>query len=310
MNHIIVTGATSFIGLHLVKVLLTDPNNHVFAIVRPNSLHRNKLKEDEHDHEHLTILELSLEDLEKLPALICDPVEVFYYLAWEGTRAPARDDPFLQARNYQLALKTLKIAAELGCRRFVGVGSQAEYGKCLGRITEAYPAAPVTEYGKAKLRTCEAGSKLATSLGVNFVWARIFSVYGQGDFAGTLVMSGLSKMLNHENLPLTQCTQSWDYLHVSDVANALVLLSSAPAGIYNVASGVSRPLNEYVFEMIRLTHSKSLLEFGAIPYNSVGAVSFQPVVDQLKAAVGWTPRVSFEEGIVEIIKILQEKKEL
>ena len=306
MKYIVVSGATSFIGIHLLTVLLSDENNHVFAVVRPNSANRNKLK----NHKNLTILEVSLQEIETLPSCISGAVDVFYHLAWEGTRASARDDQLLQEINYQFSMRAVKVAFELGCNTFVGVGSQAEYGKCLGRITEDYQAVPITEYGKAKLRTCEDGRKLAASLGVNFVWARVFSVYGIGDFEGTLIMSGLSRMLENEEIPLTECTQSWDFLHVIDAARALSLLSSTPAGIYNIASGVSRPLKDFVYEMLKLTVSKSVLKFGVIPYNAEGVVSFEPVVDKLNSMAGWAPKISFSQGVSGIIEITRKKEML
>lgn len=305
MKNIVVSGATSFIGVYLLNVLLADENNHVFAMVRPNSLNKSKLK----IHENLTVLEFSLQEIENLPSQIPVSVDVFYHLAWEGTRASARDDKLLQENNYQSSLKAVKVAFELGCKSFVGVGSQAEYGKCIGRITENYKATPLTEYGKAKLRFCEDGKKLAERLGVNFVWARIFSVYGEGDFEGTLIMSAIRKMIKDERILLTECTQNWDFLHVLDAANALLLLSSAPSGIYNIASGVSHPLKDFVYEMLRLTGSNSVLDFGAIPYNTEGAVSFEPVVDKLISVSGWAPEISFAQGVTEIIKIMKQRKD-
>ncbi|HZK55096.1 MAG TPA: NAD(P)-dependent oxidoreductase [Desulfosporosinus sp.] len=303
MKNIVVSGATSFIGIHLLNVLLSDKNNHVFALVRPNSPNKGKLK----SHENLTVMEFSLQKIENLPSRISVLVDVFYHLAWDGTRASARDDQLLQENNYQSSIRAVKVAFELGCKSFVGVGSQAEYGMCIGRITENYKVAPLTEYGKAKLRTCEDGKKLADSFGLKFVWARIFSVYGQGDFEGTLIMSAISKMIRNERIPLTECTQSWDFLHVLDAASALFFLSSAPAGIYNIASGVSRPLKDFVYEMLRLTDSNSVLEFGVIPYNTEGAVSFEPVIDKLIAVAEWAPKISFGQGVSEI-RLMKERE--
>lgn len=303
MKNIVVSGATSFIGINLINVLLSDEKNHVFAVVRPNSTNKNKLK----PHKNLTVLEVSLQDIENLPSHIYESVDVFYHLAWEGTRASAREDKLLQENNYQCSMKAVKVASILGCKSFVGIGSQAEYGKCIGRITEDYKAAPLTEYGMAKLRTCEDGKKLADRLGVKFIWARIFSVYGKGDFEGTLIMSAISKMIKNEKIPLTECTQSWDFIHVLDAANALLLLGSAPSGVYNIASGISRPLKDFVYEMLRLTNSNSVLEFGAVPYNTEGVVSFEPVVDKLIAAVGWSPEISFTQGVTEIIEIMKQR---
>jgi len=303
MNNIVVTGATSFIGLELLKVLLSSERNHVFAVVRPNSPNKRKIK----PHANLTVLEIPLEDLDKLPAQVSESIDAFYHLAWEGTRGSARDNQLLQENNYQFSMQAIKVAYEVGCKCFVGIGSQAEYGTCIGKIKEDYKAVPLTEYGKAKLRTCEDGKKFADSHGVKFIWVRIFSVYGKGDFEGTLVISAIRKMLKSEKIALTACTQRWDYLHVSDAANALWLLSSAPSGIYNIASGTNRPLKYFIHEMFKLTNSHSELEFGAISGNTEGNVGFEPVVDKLITMTGWVPKISFSEGITEIIEEMKRE---
>jgi Nucleoside-diphosphate-sugar epimerases len=303
MKNIIVTGATGFIGMHLLQVLLSDKNNRVYAIVRPKSLNRSKLM----IYENLTVIELSLQDIVNLPRLLSVAGDVFYHLAWEGTRASARNDKLLQENNYHFTMSAIKAAFELGCKSFVGIGSQAEYGMCTGTITENHKTAPLTEYGKAKLRTYEDGKKLAESFGVKFIWARIFSVYGKGDFEGTLVISAISKMLNNEKISLTECIQSWDFLHVSDAANALLLLGSAPSGIYNIASGINYPLKDFVYDMQKLTDSHSFLDFGAIPYNKESLTGFKPVADILRSVTGWAPRISFAQGINEIIEIMKKR---
>lgn len=301
MRNIVVTGATSFIGVNLLQNLLADKETIVYALVRPDSQNKDRLR----NHKNLVIVEESLQNIMNLSKHISEKIDVFYHLAWEGTRGRSRDDRSLQEKNYELAINTIKVASELGCASFVGIGSQAEYGKCIGKITEKQKEEPITEYGKAKLRTYEDSKIIAENMGLRFVWARIFSVYGKDDFEGTLIMSTVRKMLNNESIPLTECTQTWDFLHVTDAANALNLLSSAPPGAYNIASGINCPLKDFIFEILRLTNSASDLKFGAVQSNDL--VSFAPVVDKLITLTGWKPQISFRHGISEIIEIMRKE---
>ena len=57
----------------------------------------------------------------------------------------------LQNNNVKYALQAVKAAKELGCTRFVGAGSQAEYGRVEGTLTPDTPAFPENGYGIAKL---------------------------------------------------------------------------------------------------------------------------------------------------------------
>lgn len=297
---VIITGGTSFIGVHLIQEYLKN-NWNVVVIVRPNTRNLDRLTQDE----KLLIIEADMKNLEVVLSILEDKkIDVFYHLAWEGVRVPLRDDEQLQYDNYQAAISAMKIAKALGCEIFMGAGSQAEYGKCIGEIDENYVANPLTEYGKYKLKAYNELSRLAQELNIRFIWTRIFSVYGIYDYEGTLIISALNKMKMNQEIPLTQCTQDWDYIYVEDVARAMYMLAqnSCTSGIYNIASGKNRPLREFILEMKTITNSTSNLRFGEVPYSVEGIVSFKPIVDKLRQELDWGCQFEFEEGIKKILQ--------
>lgn len=302
MKTVIVTGATSFIGVHIIKEYLKN-NCPVIAVVRPNSKSLDRLPKNN----LLTVIEIHIDKIETLVEKVeSNKIDIFYHLAWEGVRIPYRDDRILQNRNYTYAINTMKVAIKLGCKTFIGAGSQAEYGKCVGRIDENYEAKPVNEYGKAKLKTYETLRKMAKENNIKFIWARIFSVYGIYDYKETMIMSTLAKMKRNESIQLTLCTQSWDYIFVEDLARAMYLLANTSCmdGIYNIASGKSRALKDFVVDMKDICKSNSELQFGAIPYSDEGAMGFEPIVDKLKQNLGWSCKVCFKEGIEKILELI------
>lgn len=303
MKTILVTGATSFIGVHIIKEYLKN-NYKVIAVVRPNSKNINRLPQNY----NLKVIENNMEDIEEIIEKIPDKkVDIFYHLAWEGARSPYRDDAGLQNENYEYAIKAMNTAINLECKVFIGSGSQAEYGKCIGKINEDYPTNPTTEYGKAKLKAYETLKGIANKNDIKFIWTRIFSVYGIYDYEGTLVMSALHKMKRNESMLLTECIQNWDFIYVEDAARIMYLLASTDCndGVYNIASGKSRKLKDFVIDMKNICNSKSELQFGAVPYNSEGVVSFEPDVDKLKENLGYSCKVSFNEGIQKILEFIR-----
>lgn len=302
MKNVVVTGATSFIGVHIIKEYLEN-NCVVIAVVRPNSKNLNRLPKSN----LLTVVEIGMEEIEKLIEKIeTKKIDIFYHLAWEGVRVPYRDDAILQNENYRFAINAMKVAKRLGCDTFIGAGSQAEYGKCIGKIDENYPAKPINEYGKAKLKAYKTLKVIAKENNIKFIWTRIFSVYGIYDYQGTLVMSVLDKMKKNESILLTQCLQNWDFIYVEDVARVMYLLANTSCidGIYNIASGDSKQLKDFVINMKEICKSTSELRFGAISYNSEGVVSFEPIVDKLKENLGWSCEVKFKEGIKKILEFI------
>lgn len=302
-----VTGATSFIGIHLIENLLEN-GCFVYAIIRPKSTKLNRLTL----HDNLKIIELEMDAYDKLDSYINEKIDGIFHLAWEGARIPYRDDKILQLKNYESSICIMKSAIRLGVQIFIGSGSQAEYGKCIGKISEDYVTDPTTEYGKYKLKTYRTLSALSKENNIKFKWTRIFSVYGRYDYEGTLVMSALKKLSRNEDMQLTECKQSWDFIHVEDAARAMYMLgiNHCDDGVYNIASGEVRQLKDFVMDMKKIVNSCSKLEFGAISYGPEGMVSFEPSISKLKKNLDWECKVNFEEGIFNLFQILKQEGQI
>jgi len=297
MRKIVITGATSFIGVHLIKEWLKE-DCEIYAVVRPNSRNSYRLPDDYRIH----IVEREMDEYDHLNDDI-SKADYFYHLAWEGARAPYRDDKVIQEKNYICTIKAFDSAVKIGCSFFLGSGSQAEYGLTNGLVDEDYPCNPNTEYGKEKLHAYQTLSVKAKNNNIRFIWTRVFSIYGKYDYSKTLVMSAIEKMRKNEPVEMTPCTQLWDYLNVEDVAKAMKLftLYDCENGIYNVASGDYKPLKEFVKVIKEVMNSQSELLFGTVSYGSNGSVNLTPDVKKIKETLGWKPEVEFKEGIKKII---------
>lgn len=299
MRKIVVTGASSFIGVHLIKELMRSANTEVYAVVRPRSSNMWRLPQAP----NLNIIELDMNRIGHLPEKIDGEIDAFYHLAWEGTRAPYRDDSELQKNNMECSMEAAKAAIHLHTKMFLGSGSQAEYGKVTGRICEADEAHPVTAYGVMKSNTYKQLEPIFKKNNIRFYWVRIFSVFGTYDYSKTLIMSSIEKMKKNETLELTECIQDWDYVYIKDVANALRLFSekNADSGIYNIASGNVRKLRDFVMELKEILHSDSEIRFGAVPYGPEGVVNLCPIVDKIQNQLGWKAETGFSKGIKEML---------
>lgn len=297
MKRIVITGATSFIGIHLLQEWMKRDDCRIVAIIRPNSQNKKRIPNDERIH----IIECAMEDYNTLNQQI-GSADYFFHLAWEGSRVPYRDNKAIQQKNYECALKAMHLSESIGCQLFLGTGSQAEYGLTSCMVNEKSPCNPNTVYGREKLHACIDLKKMAKESDTRFIWTRIFSIYGKYDYPKTLLMTVLEKMHKNETIEMTEGIQMWDYLHVKDAARAMVLLaeSQSNSGIFNLASGDYKPLREYIIEIKNILQSKSKLKFGVVPYEPVGPVNLIPDVNKIKNAIQWSPEISFEEGIRDL----------
>lgn len=306
----VVTGATSFLGAALIRRLLEE-GHQVYAVVRPHSANRKVLPENVPG---LRVLALDMERLLELPGQIGDRCEVYFHFAWDGSGSANRKRQEIQEKNAKDSVNALKGARALGCRRFLFSGSQAEYGQCKDRMWEGRECRPVSWYGLAKTEFYRQAQKLCQGWKdegketLEYIHARIFSVYGPGDHPGSLVNSCLDAFLKGGVMELGACTQLWNYLYIEDLVNAFMALVDYPGelekdGLYNIAGEASwtRPLKDYVEEMRRLCGGRGECLYGKLPPNAEGPANLIPDISRMKA-IGWRPSVSFEEGIGRILR--------
>lgn len=299
MKRIVVTGATSMIGVALIEECLRH-DIEIYAVVRSSSGKAGRLPFS--DKIHLT--DCSLEDLSDLPGRIPGGCDTFYHIAWGNTGEARNKSTELQSRNIFYTLQAVRAAAELGCRRFIGAGSQAEYGPMdVEKISPDSPVNPSTPYGASKLAAGHLAGMLCKELGMECIWPRIFSVYGKYEKETTMVASGLRKMLAGEPTEFTPAMQRWDYLYSRDAGRAFYLIGEKGKGgsVYCVGSGQARPLKEYIEEMAALTGAGKP-GIGAKPYPPGAVMNLCADIGTLTGDTGFIPEYTFEQGIRETIE--------
>lgn len=280
---VIVTGATGFIGTALCEELLRNGHD-VAAVIRPGSRKRDKLSFSEQLNDRLRVLEIALEDLASLEQEV-GKADVFYHLAWNGSAGAAREDFDVQYTNISYTAGAVRAAVKCGCHKFVGAGSQAEYGVVHGEAKEEETVPhPFMMYGAAKLATYQMGQVLAKQLGISFVWPRIYSIYGVGENPGTLVNYVIDSLRKGETPRLSPCENMWNYMYITDCVRALRILGEnrETEGIYNVASEDTRPLRKFVEEIRDIVAPGAELGFGMKKSDPKRTFWLEPDVGRLR----------------------------
>ncbi len=314
---IIITGATSFVGAALTRELLRRGHT-VTAVVRPLSMKLDAVirgNEQALDEKRLFVVANDLSQPGRLPEKIPDGGDVFCHLGWGGSGSGARNDRALQEQNLADSLSTLRVASLLGCSRFLFTGSQAEYGFHTGTMTEESECRPRSLYGEAKLAMKKHGAAFSKALGITYLHARIFSAYGPGDHAWTLVAGCLDAFLNDKEIGLGACTQLWNYLYIDDLAKALCALIETPQErigelsdpVFNVAGAETKPLREFVEEIHTLCGGRGTCRFGERAENAEGAVNLIPSIEKITRVTGWRPETDFKSGISRMIGLTNVK---
>ena len=292
----VVTGATGAIGMALLE-LLEKNRIETLVLCRADSSRASNIKESE----YIKKADCSLSDLKDFGAE--GGYDVFFHFAWDGTFGETRDNLYLQNDNVRYTLDAVNLAKRLGCKTFIGAGSQAEYGKCEGIISPETPTFPEMGYGIAKLSAGLLSREEAHKIGISHIWVRIFSVYGPYDTDKTMVMSTIKKLLMGETPQFTPAEQMWDYLYSKDAARAF--LSIAEKGrdgeVYCLGSGKARPLKDYITDIRDEVNKDAALDIGAIPYNPKQTMFLMADVTKLTEHTGFSPTYTFKDGIEETV---------
>lgn len=302
---VVITGPTGAIGHALIERCIKN-NDEVLAICHRGSKRIKNIQ----DNPLVKIVELDCSEYLSFSEKYDNSYgeyDVFYHFAWGYTTGDGRNNIEQQSLNIQYAIDAVKLAYALGCKVFVGAGSQAEYGRVEGLIKPDTPVHPENGYGVAKLCAGQLTRILCSQLGIRHIWTRILSVYGPFDGEGTLVISSLRKMLSDEDVLLTKGEQVWDFIYASDAAKAMYLLSTKgiDGKTYVIGNGKSDKLKNYLLTMKEKTLSNSVLEFGAIPYSEKQVMNLCADISELTKDTGFQPEISFEDGIKETIKYIK-----
>lgn len=299
MKKVIVTGPTGAIGVALIHKLIA---NHVkvYAICRKNSSRKCNLP----SHPLIEIVDCDLSELNHLVEQISSPCDVFYHLGWAATIGTGRNDTSLQLRNIQYTLDAVDAAHALGCKRFVGAGSQAEYGRVEGKISASTPTFPENGYGIAKLCAGQMSRIRCEQLGMEHIWTRVLSIYGPCDGANTMISSTIQQLLAGEKPALTAGLQEWDYLYSKDAGLAFYLLGNAGQSgkVYCIGSGQATELKNYIYILRDVIDPNLPLGLGEIPYSPLQVMHLEADISDLQQDTGFMPRYSFEKGIQETIE--------
>lgn len=305
-KRIIITGATSFIGIALIA-LLQKRGFLVTAVVRPNSTRKlllNRL------YPELEILECPLAELDKA-VLPTKKYDVLFHIGWSSDFSDSRYNLEGQMKNVEYCLKAVKMAHRYECDSFLCIGSQAECGVVISPLDSTTPEHPETAYAQAKCIAYEKTADLCRSYGIRQYWPRLLSAYGPFDRESTLVMSCICASREKKSLELTPAGQIWDYIYIQDVAEALLAVweYGVPGKRYAIASGKGRELKEYIAEIAKETGYPQLLEgIGKKDY-AVGQVMYLVGnVRELAEDTGFIPKWDFTRGIRETVKFVGEWK--
>lgn len=289
---ILIFGASGLVG-RWSSIAALDSGHDVVAVSREQSVNL--------DFSHVKFLQENLEVSKWASLLAKHEPEVIVHCDWEGVSSASKNSE-VQKSNINRWLHLAELEATLGVRKSIFLGSQAEYGLRLGMIQEGDIDCPVTAYGSAKVHSRNELAQLFKDTNTEFVWARLFSFYGSMDLGNWLVPSTIQTLLSGKTMKLSSGLQKWNYLHIADIANALILL--AEGDLIHSEFNVANP-NSISIKEIALTIATQLNKRELISFDLTDEQEFIPDVlpsSQRIQNMNWEPEISLVDGISKSIE--------
>ncbi len=309
MKQAIITGATGFIGARLVKELL---HNQIKVIAIGRKKWEDIPPERQNEHRNLLYIQLDMKNIQNLPAqlnekgVIVDDC-VFYNFAWGGVHKLSDLDVYTQVRNIAWSVKALQSAEEIGCKKFIHVGSMEEaFAKeylSLDYHTNIEYNRHVI-YALAKIYSKEMLKAVAAEYNIDLIFTSNSHVLGPVDDKDSLLQVTLGNLIAGNKLEFTSGEQIFDVVSVKDCAKAYRLIGEK--GVKNrkywIGSGSPRQLKEYIERMAALYPSDQPLEFGKISYNDVRLKKEAFSIKKLQKDTGFVPGQTYEDAVHDLYR--------
>ena len=284
----LVTGATGFVGRHLVDHL-SDAGDEVVI-----------------SEAEITAPELLADDFAD-----CDP-EVVYHLAAQSDVGASFDDPAATLRvNVEGTFNVLEAARRAGARRVVVISSADVYGRVDPSrlpVDEAASLQPVTPYGASKAAAEMLCVQAGLGHGIDVIRARAFNHLGPGQSDRFVAAALACRVASNERsgsrvVPVGNLQARRDFTDVRDVVRAYRLLAACGSAgeAYNVCSGAARAVTELAEALLaRARHPMRLCaDEGLLRPVDVAEVCGDP--SKLRQATGWRPEVPLSQTLDDLL---------
>jgi dTDP-6-deoxy-L-talose 4-dehydrogenase (NAD+) len=258
VKRILITGGTGFVGRQVVRSL-SKKDVEMTLVVRSGK--EKAVKDIACVKKIITSQDIFVENRHWW-ANACKGIDIVIHAAWH-----VEPGQYLESeKNVDCLIGSLELVRGAACAkvaRFIGVGTCFEYELSESRLSIQTPLKPLTTYAAAKTSLFTFGSTYLPARGTDFVWVRLFYLYGEGEDERRLVPYVRGKISKGETAELTEGKQIRDYLDVSQAGNQIAEVAlGTELGPVNICSGLAMTVRELAEKIAKEYGRLDLLSFG------------------------------------------------
>ena len=305
-SRVLVIGGAGFVGSYVVEALIREPVREIVVLdnfVRGTKKNLHGAMQDP----RVRIVDGSITDVAMLRELMQHTDYVFHLAALWLYECVHEPRSALEV-NVVGTFNVMEAAQQAGVKKVVYSSSASVYGDALFTpMTEEHPFNNRTMYGATKIAGEQFLRAFYEQHRLGYVGLRYMNIYGpRMDYKGTYV-SVIMKALDRidQGLPpliFGDGSQSYDFVHVADVAraNILALKSDATDDFFNVGTGVRTSINELVHRLLELTGSNLRPEYR--PLEQMFVTHRIGSTKQSEERLGFQATVPLDEGLRSVVE--------
>jgi dTDP-6-deoxy-L-talose 4-dehydrogenase (NAD+) len=278
---VLVTGATGFVGRHLVAALLARGCS-VRAVARNVETAQSMpwINDVEFVAADIHAAELDL-------VALTEGIDVLAHLAWPGL--PNYRALFHFEHNLMADYRFIKGAVEAGVQQVMVTGTCFEYGMQSGALSESTEPRPGNPYGLAKHTLHLFLQNLQQEHPFTLQWARLFYLHGEGQNPNSL-LAALDRAIDaaETSFNMSAGEQLRDFLAIETAAGYLAAIVQKHDfdGVINCASGQPVSVRALVEKRLRERGTTLNLNLGHYPYPTHEPLAFWAVTERLQQLLG------------------------
>lgn len=303
-KRVLVTGATGFIGSHLVKRLLKEGvETHVLL---RNDSHLFRIQDIIGS---LTVWQGDIRDYRSICFCVKNSKpQIIFHLA--TLRNVERDlelvNPMIDI-NIKGTVNLLKAVIDekiaIGC--FVNTGTCEEYGDGAVPFYESQREIPVSPYSASKVAATYLCQMVFKTTGLPIITLRPFLTYGPYQDTGMLIPSIIHHCIAGVDFPMTEGNQTREFNYIDDVVEGYMLAATcknAVGEIINIGSGVEYRVADVAEKIIKIINTPIKLLKGVLSKRPGEAVNFFCNNEKAKNLLNWEPITTLDEGLKKTIE--------
>lgn len=279
--NVLVTGATGFVGRHLVSALLAR-GHQVRAVARRPEIARTMTWFDQ-----VEFVSADIHDPQLPIDALCDGVDALVHLAWPGL--PNYQGLFHFEHNLMADYGFIQRVVQRGVARVQVTGTCFEYGLQNGALHESLPCQPANPYGLAKHSLRLFLESLARQQPFALQWVRLFYLFGEGQNPSSL-LAALDRAIDDglARFDMSGGEQLRDFLPIETAVGYMAeLLGQGDfSGVVNCCSGQPISVRTLVETHIARRGAHMALNLGHYPYPAHEPMAFWGDARRLRAQLG------------------------